>query len=165
MNIMVLRLVIAFLQLALLHSWCPSHGHSRALLHLSGRPSSAYRHSTKIELSAGGFGGQSQSESSKKKKGNSDRKLKPKQQWDRYLDMKNEKRYRVAVKVADDDEWLEVGTVKSQDDKYTEFAVARQRALIVEVRLSRGTPINVLSLPHIFFRCSMPDDFFRCRSR
>jgi len=65
-------------------------------------------------------------------------KLKPKQQWDRYLaaDLKKEKPFRVAVKAEgkSSDEWLEVGNVKSKDSAYTKAAVARQRALIAEVR-------------------------------
>lgn len=72
---------------------------------------------------AGGAGG-------KKKK---DSKLKPKQQWDRYTELKKSTQYRVAVQV--EDEWLEVGSVKSQEDKFTEVAVAKQRKLIAEVRL------------------------------
>ena len=61
-------------------------------------------------------------------------KLKPKQQWDRFLDMKTEAKIRVAVRVSEDDEWLAVGSVRSKDDKLTEVAVFRQRALIAEVR-------------------------------
>jgi len=62
-------------------------------------------------------------------------KLKPKQQWDRYTALKKETSYKVAVKPGDGDEWLEVGAVKSQGSDKTEIAVARQRALIAEVRL------------------------------
>ena len=77
----------------------------------------------------GGFGGD---DKNKKKK---EVKLKPKQQWDRFLDMKKEKKIRVAVQVSEaDDEWLEIGNVRSKEDKHTEYAVARQRALIAEVR-------------------------------
>lgn len=78
-----------------------------------------------------GFGG----DDSKKKK---EVKIKPKQQWDRYTELlKKEKPYRVAVKAEgkESDEWLEVGNVKSKDGEYTKAAVARQRALIAEVRL------------------------------
>jgi len=63
-------------------------------------------------------------------------KLKPKQQWDRYTALKKETSYKVAVKPSgDDNEWLEVGAVRSQGSDKTEIAVARQRALIAEVRL------------------------------
>ena len=79
-----------------------------------------------------GFGG-----GDKKKKKRTIVKLKPKSQWDRFLDMKGAQRVRVAVRVMnndDDNDWLEVGNVKSQDNQYTALAVARQRALIAEVR-------------------------------
>lgn len=64
-------------------------------------------------------------------------KLKPKQQWDRYSnDLKKLTKFRVAVKAGDSDsaEWLEVGCVKSVENAYTEYAVAKQRSLIIEVR-------------------------------
>ena len=78
-----------------------------------------------------GFGG----DSGKKKQ--KETKLKPKQQWDRFLAMKKSTKYNVAVRDSNDaeSEWLAVGTVKSQDNKYTEIAVARQRALIADVSL------------------------------
>lgn len=77
---------------------------------------------------SGGFG------SAKKK---TEAKLKPKQQWDRFLEMKKETRFPVAIRVQKDgadSEWLEVGHVKSKDNAYTKVAVARQRALIADVR-------------------------------
>ena len=76
-------------------------------------------------------------------------KLKPKQQWDRYTgDLKKQKPYRVAVKAEgkNSDEWLEVGNVRSKDGAYTKAAVARQRALIAEVRPFRGISIVTLVL-------------------
>lgn len=76
-------------------------------------------------LFAGGFGGAGEKQTK-------DVKLKPKQQWDRYTALKKERPVAVAVKVAD--EWLEVGSVKSKDSGMTDIAVARQRALIAEVR-------------------------------
>ena len=68
-------------------------------------------------------------------------KIKPKGQWDRYTSMDNKTAppVRVAVRIlneAVDEEWIEVGYVKSQDNLFTEAAVARQRALIAEVGLS-----------------------------
>lgn len=77
-----------------------------------------------------GFGG----DAPKKKK---EVKLKPKQQWDRYTKMK-EKPFRVAVKAIEksNDEWLEIGNVKSKGGEYTEVAVAKQRALIADVSVS-----------------------------
>jgi len=70
-------------------------------------------------------------------------KLKPKQQWDRFLGLKTEKKIRVAVRVAEDDtasaaddgddsEWLPVGNVKSKGNQYTDFALFRQRPLVAE---------------------------------
>ena len=85
------------------------------------------RATTALQM-AGGFGS-----GPKKKK---EVKLKPKQQWDRYLDFKKEKKVRVAVRVVGGEEWLEVGSVKSKDNGFTEISVARQRALIAEVRIT-----------------------------
>ena len=82
-----------------------------------------------------GFGS-SKSNGKGKAKGKSkstDGKLKPKQQWDRYLDMKRSQKKAVAVRIEGTEEWIEVGKVKSNEDMYTELAVARQRALIAEV--------------------------------
>ncbi|KAG7368017.1 hypothetical protein IV203_030760 [Nitzschia inconspicua] len=82
-------------------------------------------------LFGGGFGGGDDKNTTKKKK---EIKLKPKQQWDRYLSFKTEPKIRVAVRVVEDesDEWLEVGRVKTKEMQYTEMAVARQRAIIAE---------------------------------
>ena len=49
--------------------------------------------------------------------------------------LKKETAFKVAVKPIDSTEWLEVGAVKSQGSDKTEWAVARQRALIAEVRV------------------------------
>lgn len=69
------------------------------------------------------------------KKPKKEPKLKPKAQWDRYTKMKKEPMVRVAVrKSGDDEEWLEVGRVRSLDSVSTAVAVARQRALISDVR-------------------------------
>lgn len=74
-----------------------------------------------------------------KKKG--DVKLKPRQQWDRYADLKGADSVAVGVRVLEStspvklpegQEWFSVGTVKSQDNAYTEAAVIRQRLLISE---------------------------------
>jgi hypothetical protein len=85
-----------------------------------------------LQLAAGGFGG---SDSATAKK---EIKLKPKQQWDRYIALKKETPIKVGVKVVSteaDSNWLEVGSVRSQADIPSDVAVARQRALIAEVRL------------------------------
>jgi hypothetical protein len=94
--------------------------------------------STTSSLQMAGFGG------APKK---IDTKLKPKQQWDRYLALtKTSERVCVAVRVvadasasaststsdADKIEWFQVGTVRSKDNAYTEAAVVRQRLLIAE---------------------------------
>jgi hypothetical protein len=86
---------------------------------------------TFLEMAAGGFGGGGDDKSKKKK----ETKLKPKQQWDRFADLKKENKIRVAVKVVDSDsgEWLEVGFVRSAENAHTDYAVARQRSLIIEV--------------------------------
>lgn len=77
--------------------------------------------------SKAGFG----SSSSSNKKTKKEAKLKPKAQWDRYTDvLKKEPIVRVAVQKDGDDEWLEVGRVRSKDNAFTEIAVAKQRALI-----------------------------------
>lgn len=87
---------------------------------------------------AGGFGGGGGSSSSKTKSKKTSKKtddvsLKPKQQWDRYLDLKGVTKIPVAVRTRDDPEWRMVGHVRSANNNaYTDYAVARQRALIVE---------------------------------
>lgn len=98
-----------------------------------------------------GFGGGSGSNTAQEK--SKEIKLKPKQQWDRYLGvLKKETAFKVAVKPVDTTEWLEVGAVKSQGSDKTEMAVARQRALIAEVRvcltmsISRRIVVVVLAL-------------------
>jgi hypothetical protein len=59
-------------------------------------------------------------------------KLKPKQQWDRYLSLKKDEKISVAVRATDTEEWLEVGNVKSKANEFSDIAVARQRALIAD---------------------------------
>jgi len=92
-------------------------------------------------LQAGFGGGGKLASSSSTKKGKKSAakkeiKLKPKQQWDRYVELKNEAGVAVAIRLLVDDDgaddWLEVGSVKSQDSKYIDQAVFRQRALIAE---------------------------------
>ena len=88
--------------------------------------------SSPSRLSAG-FGGGGKSSKKKGKKNNKEAKLKPKQMWDRYLELKKDTKVRVAVRRNSEEEWLEVGAVKSKGDKNTAAAVFRQRALIAEV--------------------------------
>lgn len=103
-------------------------------------------------LYAGGFGGgggmgkKVGNDKKKKKSDNKETKLKPKQQWDRYSELKREPKIQVAVRIKDDesDEWLEVGRVKSKDSQYTEEAVFRQRAIIAE-HAKRLYPLQLTS--------------------
>jgi hypothetical protein len=89
----------------------------------------------------------------------SETKLKPKAQWDRYkIDLKKESKFRVAVRPiltdseATASEWLEVGSVKSLNNDYTEYSVARQRALIVEVSCGPVLrPVRALSHPKLIW--------------
>jgi hypothetical protein len=99
----------------------------------TGTGSSRSRSSSALYL-AGGFGGGGAA-ADKKKKGAStvSTALKPKQQWDRYSDLKKEDKIRVATRIVGEEGWLDVGRIKSKDNLYTEIAVARQRALIAEV--------------------------------
>ena len=82
-------------------------------------------------LSMAGFGGAS-SKKQKKKGGAKVPKLKAKSQWDRFADLKKAQKVSVGVRIKGVDEWMEVGKVRSENDEYTEVAVARQRALIAE---------------------------------
>jgi hypothetical protein len=85
-------------------------------------------------LFGGGFGGGGSASSSST---NKEKKLKPKQQWDRYVggELKKATKVQVAARVVGTTpEWLVVGSVKSKDNAYTKIAVVRQRALIAEVR-------------------------------
>lgn len=77
-----------------------------------------------------GFGGGASSKK-QKKKGGALPKLKPKSQWDRYNDLKGSTKVTVGVRIKGEDEWMEVGLVRSLDEN-TEVAIARQRALIAE---------------------------------
>lgn len=99
-----------------------------------------HQSSTVLLFAGGGFGGSGGASAAAAK--NKELKLKPKQQWDRYTTaLKKERSVKVGVKVVVADssnsnsiiDWLEVGAVKSAPGTATEIAVARQRALIVEV--------------------------------
>lgn len=85
-------------------------------------------------LSMAGFGGAGAASKKKKKSGGGPKlpKLKAKSQWDRYKDLKKYKPVTVGVRIQGEEEWMEVGRVRSANDEYTEVAVARQRALIAE---------------------------------
>ncbi len=88
----------------------------------------------------GGGGGMAKKGKGNKKKGGGGAglKLKPKPQWDRYGKLKKASAVRVAVRVANDGseekgQWFEVGKVKSEENNFTEIAVAMQRGIIAEV--------------------------------
>lgn len=87
-----------------------------------------HRHaSSSVVRHMAGFG--SDGPTSKKKK---ELKLKPKQQWDRFAALKKETSVLVAVRVVGEEDWLEVGRVKSKDNANIEVAVAKQRVIIAE---------------------------------
>jgi hypothetical protein len=113
----------------------PIHGQRRTLFPLAAAASGK----------GGGFGGGASAAAA-----NKEVKLKPKQQWDRYTALKKESAVKVAVRVVNNsasssggggaesastnDDWLEVGSVKADSTVGIEVAVARQRALIAEVK-------------------------------
>mmetsp|Transcript_12337 Transcript_12337/g.26013 ORF Transcript_12337/g.26013 Transcript_12337/m.26013 type:complete len:227 (+) Transcript_12337:121-801(+) len=121
--------------------------------------------STPTCLYAGGFGGGGMGKKSggdkknKKKNANKETKLKPKQQWDRYGDFKREPKIHVAVRIKEDDseEWLEVGRIKSKDNKFTEAAVFRQRAIIAE-HAKRLYPVQLSSKKTLEWGYKSSDD-------
>ncbi|VEU43131.1 unnamed protein product [Pseudo-nitzschia multistriata] len=125
--------------------FAPVH-HSNQICAISADPQAP----TATCLYAGGFGGGGmgkKSGSNKKKKNSSKEiKLKPKQQWDRYSEFKREPKIQVAVRIKEggSDEWLEVGRVKSKDNKFIEAAVFRQRAIIAE-HAKRLYPVQLSS--------------------
>lgn len=65
-------------------------------------------------------------------------KLKPKQQWDRYMtNLKKMERVKVAVRIKGTEDWIVAGYVKSIDNAFTELAVIKQKALIADVSIER----------------------------
>jgi hypothetical protein len=125
-------LLLLLLQVLPLNGWVTLRTPSRTLSAswtsaiIPGVTNAAPESTTSLQMAGFGAGG------AKKKE---ETKLKPKHQWDRFAELKKENKIRVAVKVvdSDSDEWLEVGAVKSSENAYTEYAVARQRTLIIEV--------------------------------
>ena len=97
-------------------------------------------HSPSSRLFLAGFGASSRGGGKKNKKAKKSVapiKLRPKQQWDRYSELKREEKVQVAIRLTADEgectDWLEVGRVKSRENKFPELAVALQRAIIAEV--------------------------------
>lgn len=104
-----------------------------------------------------GFGGGGGSSSSKKKSKKTNKattkkpsnKLKPRKQWDRFIDLKAADPVRVAVQTTNGDDesskkWYEIGEVKSKDNEFTEAAVIRHRLLIAE-HARRMFPVQILA--------------------
>lgn len=92
-----------------------------------------------------GFGGGGGGAS--KKGGKKDNtKLKPKAQWDRYKDLKDEEAVRVAVRCVNSKkrQWYQIGAIKSQKNAYTEAAVLRHKVLIAE-HARRMFPVQISS--------------------
>ena len=103
--------------------------------------------SSSTSLSMAGFGGGSGGAAKNKKKGGAGAKLpklKAKSQWDRYNgdELKKKISIKVGVRIKGEEEWLEVGRVRSENDENTEVAVARQRALMAE-HSKRLYPVKV----------------------
>mmetsp|Transcript_19972 Transcript_19972/g.29918 ORF Transcript_19972/g.29918 Transcript_19972/m.29918 type:complete len:220 (+) Transcript_19972:95-754(+) len=101
-----------------------------------------------LQMAGFGGGGSTKKGGKNKKKTKKDTPivLKPKQQWDRYANLKAATGFKVAVRVVDGDdgnEWLETGKVKSENDESTEMAVALQRGIIAE-HSKRLYPLKVL---------------------
>lgn len=110
--------------------------------------SKSHVNKTSLQMAGFGGGGGGNTSSSKggKKKGKSKVTaplvLKPKQQWDRYGSLKAFNAVKVGVRVVkvkendgdgNENEWLEAGKVKSENDESIEIAIALQRGLIAEV--------------------------------
>jgi hypothetical protein len=116
-------------------AWVTPSKSCRALPVSWGQGVASCRSSRTCLAAGGGFGGSGGGDNKKKAK---ETKLKPKQQWDRFQNLKTSPKMRVAVQTTDDDgddQWLEVGNVKAAESVSTAVAVARQRALIAEVRI------------------------------
>jgi len=83
-----------------------------------------------------GFGGSGSSKKITKKGSVSTLKLKPKTQWDKYKNLNTASSVKVAVRVSNDGsevgEWFHVGMIKSEEDEFTEEAVALQKGIITE---------------------------------
>ena len=100
-------------------------------------------------------------------------KLKPKQQWDRYLALKDAESFQVAVCVereesksptATEPKWLRVGNVRSKDNAHTEAAVFRQRSLIAD-HARRLFPLQVLPKDKLLFGYVQEDELAEIDSK
>mmetsp|Transcript_3099 Transcript_3099/g.3580 ORF Transcript_3099/g.3580 Transcript_3099/m.3580 type:complete len:236 (-) Transcript_3099:29-736(-) len=103
-------------------------------------------------LQMAGFGASSKKGKASKKDSGNTKKLKPRQQWDRFIsdDLKTSDSVRVAVRVVpvpaslSPDKWFEVGEIKSKDNAYTEASVIRHRMLIAD-HARRMFPLQILA--------------------
>ncbi len=107
----------------------------------------------------GGGGGGGMGSSKKDKNKVTLPKLKAKTQWDRYSDLKQCKKVRVGVKLAneEDGDWMEVGRVRSENDEHTLVAIARQRALIAD-HAKRLYPVQIPANSVLEWGYIMEDD-------
>jgi len=115
-------------------------------------------------LSMAGFGGSGSSKKGNKKggKGNpSTLKLKPKPQWDKYKNLKTATSVKVAVRVMNEGtevgQWFGVGTIKSEEDKFTAVAVALQKGIIGE-HAKRLHPLQFLPKDRLQWGYAPADD-------
>jgi hypothetical protein len=101
---------------------------------------------------SGGGGGTAAKKKNKKntKETTKNTKLKPRQQWDRFLseELKTAEVIRVAcckkdTEDANNKKWFEIGQVKSVDNAFTDAAVIRHRALMAE-HARRMFPVQIL---------------------
>mmetsp|Transcript_29912 Transcript_29912/g.63555 ORF Transcript_29912/g.63555 Transcript_29912/m.63555 type:complete len:219 (+) Transcript_29912:122-778(+) len=109
--------------------------------------SACFAGETSALFMAGFGGGETSSKRGKnKKRGAKLPKLKAKAQWDRYAELKQCQKVTVGVRMkgdgGDNGDWMEVGRVRSENDEFTEVAVARQRALIAE-HAKRLYPVQI----------------------
>jgi hypothetical protein len=128
-------------------------GYQQLQLQIDHSPSTSSTSSTSMtQLQMAGFGAANSSSGGKKKKKKKSSSssssnppplsLKPKQQWDRYANLKAAKAFKAGVRVissssssssSSSNEWLETGKVKSENNESTEIAVVMQRGIIAEV--------------------------------
>jgi len=87
-------------------------------------------------------------------------KLKPKTQWDRYLNLKKSSAFYVAARLVNEGDsgdseegggdWFSVGAVRSEGDEFTEAAVGLQKGIIME-HAKRLYPLKFLPKSKVQF--------------
>ena len=125
-------------------------GYQQLQLQIDHSPSTSSTSMTQLQMAGFGAANSSSGGKKKKKKKSSSSSssnppplsLKPKQQWDRYANLKAAKAFKAGVRVissssssssSSSNEWLETGKVKSENNESTEIAVVMQRGIIAEV--------------------------------